>query len=700
MGIFIDIREKYGYLLIGVIAFAIIGFLLMDGLQSPNNAFQNTDNNAGSVNGYEITYPEYQTKVDEAIQNYQLQYNTTNIPEQTMTQLRNDAWNQYVQEKIMSEQFDILGVSVTKQELYDLFQGDEPHPVVQQQFQDPTTGVFNPQQIALFIQNLGTDDQNMSAAEKTMRWRNFEKYIKTDRLNTKYNNLVKQSVYTPEWLAKLNYKLESSTVDLQYLLFAFSDIAENEVTVTDADLQAYLNDHKKEFEQERSRSFSYVVFNVTPSAQDTAKALQSITETADKFRLANNDSIFTKLYSETPFDPNYYAKGELVSSIADTFFTIDSATVVGPYQEKGSFVVAKLIDRKMIADSVEARQIFFSGQVQTQEELQLKRDQADSLKVLIEAGDADFSSLAIQYSDDEDTKFDGGNLGWVKPGEQFQTINRALFYQYGEGDVFVVPSDRGFHLIEITKSNQNKEAVKVAFVTQQIRPSKNTSNNKYTEANQYRTKHGDAETFNAADANIKTASNILINASFVPNLGEARDLVKWSYNAKVGEVSPVFILDDRFVIALLTEAPEKGTPTVNSVKGKLEAAVKKQKKAELLAAKIGSSKDLNALATANGKTVLNASDVSFKNVTIGAFAEPVVAGAALAMENGAVSGPITGTQGVYIVKVTNKTPATDGADLSIQKMLTTQTVKFRVDEQLYPAIKDACDVEDLRYKFF
>lgn len=700
MGIFIDIREKYGYVLIGVIAFAIIGFLLMDGLQNPNNAFQNTDNNAGSINGYEITYPEYQTKVDEAIQNYQLQYNTTNIPEQTMTQLRNDAWNQYVQEKLMGEQYNILGINVTKQELYDLFQGDNPHPVVQQQFQDPTTGTFNPQQIALFIQNLGTDDQNMSSAEKTMRWRNFEKFIKTDRLNSKYNNLVKQSVYTPDWLAKLNYKLESTTVDLQYLLFAFSDVAENEVTVTDADLQAYLNDHKKEFEQGSARSFSYVVFNVAPSAQDTAKALQSITETAGKLADANNDSIFVKLYSETPFDPNYYGKGELVSSIADTFFTIDSGAVVGPYQEKGSFVVAKLVDRKMIADSVQARQIFFSGQVQTQEELQLKRDQADSLQALIAAGDADFESLAIQYSDDEETKFDGGKLGWIKPGEQFQTINKALFYTYSEGDVFVVPSDRGFHVMQITKSDQNKEAVKVAYVTQEIRPSKNTSNAKYTEANQYRTNHSDAESFNAADMNIKTASNILINASFVPNIGEARDLVKWSYNAKVGEVSPVFILEDRFVIALLTEAAEKGTPTVAGVKGKLEAAVKKQKKAELLADKIGSSKDLNALASANGKTVLNASDVSFKNVTVGAFAEPVVAGTALSMDNGEVSGPITGTQGVYIVKVTSKTPATEGTDLSIQKMLSTQTEKFRVDEQLYPAIKEASDVEDLRYKFF
>lgn len=697
MGIFIDIREKYGYVLIFVIALAIVGFLVMDAVQSPNSVFQSTDNNAGTVNGYEITYPEYQAKVDEAIQNYQLQYNTTNIPEQTMTQLRNDAWEQYVQEKIMGEQYSILGISVTKQELYDLFQGDNPHPVVQQQFQDPTTGTFNPQQIALFIQNLGVDDQNMSAAEKTMRWRNFEKFIKNDRLNAKFNNLVKQSVYTPDWLAKLNSSLEGTTVDMQYLLFAYSDVADNEVSISDADLKAYLDKHQKEFEQERTRSISYITFNVLPSAQDTTKALQSINETADKFRTANNDSIFVKLYSESPFDPKYYGKDELVSSVADTFFTIDSATVVGPYQEKGAFVLAKLVDRKMIADSVEARQILFS--VSTQEEVELKRNQADSLAALIETGDADFESLAIQYSDDEATKFEGGSLGWVKPGEKFQTIDRALFYQHNQGDVFVVPSDRGFHLIQITKADQNKEAVKVAFVTQTIRPSKNTSNAKYTEANQFLGSHGDAESFKAADANLKTATGIKINASFIPNLGEARDLVKWSYNAKVGEVSPVFILEDRFVIALLTDASEKGTPTVASVKGELEAAVKKQKKAEVLAAKIGSSKDLNSLASANGKTLLNASDVSFKNVTVGAFAEPSVAGAALAMENGAVSAPITGNQGVYIVKITNKTAAPEAADLTIQKMLTNQTEKFRVDEQLYPAIKDACDVEDLRYKF-
>lgn len=701
MGVIITIREKFMFVLTAAIALAIIGFLFMDATQSNTNVFQPDSNKAGSINGNEISYQEYSTYVDEAVQKYRLNNDVANIPDQVMNDIREDAWDEYVRINLMGAQYEIVGVTVTGEEVYEMFQGKNPHPMVAQQFRNPSTGMFDPQQISMFLQNIDNNDPNgMTAAEKRLRWQYFEEFVKQNRLDTKYNQLVSKSIYVPTWMAKQFYELQATTQNVNYVMIPYASVPDEQVQVTDADLKKYLDEHTDQFQQEQGRVINYVVFNLTPSKQDTATAKQFIEEKVEAFKKTKTDSLFVKLNSDRNFDPGYYSREELNSSMVDTFFTVDTGVVVGPYFEDSVFAMAKVLDRKMIADSVKARQIYFP--VATQEEINSKKALADSMKIEIEEGRVGFEEVFFQNMSDDIDLGSGGDMGWVKPGEQFFTIDRALFYQHKEGDIFVVPGEKGFHLIEITEANPTKEAVKVAIVTRKIVPSKATGNARYTEVNEFRMKHNTADAFkNAENVSVVKSSPIAINAYTISGInGDAREVVKWAFNANKGDVSDPFILQDKYVIAQLENVMEEGTASVENVRGQLELLVKQEKKAAIIKEKLKGASDLSTVADNNNTVVNTTTNISLDNVDFAMGQEPKVAGAAMALEVNAISKPVAGNAGVYLIQVTSREAVTEQPGYSLQQQQLMQMLISVANNQMFEAIKEASDVEDVRYKFY
>lgn len=701
MGVIITIREKFMFVLTAVIALAIIGFLFMDATQSNTNVFQPDSNKAGSINGNDITYPEYTAKVDEALQKYRLNNDVANVPDNVMNDIREQAWEEYVRTTLMGNQYEVLGIKVTGEEVYEMFQGSNPHPMVAQQFRDPNTGTFSPQQISMFLQNIDNDDPNgMTAAEKRLRWRYFEEFVKQNRLDTKYNQLVSKSFYAPTWMAKQFYQYQATTQNVNYVMVPYSSIPDDQVQVTDADLKKYLEEHADQFKQEKGRVINYVVFNLKPSKQDTAAALKFIEEKKESFTKTTTDSLFVKLNSDRNFDPGYYGRDELASSMIDTFFSVDTNVVIGPYFEDSIYAMAKVLDRKMIPDSVKARQIYFP--VTSQEEITTKKALADSLKIEIEEGRVGFEEVFFQNMSDDIDLGSGGDMGWVKPGEQFFTIDRALFYQQKEGEIFVVPGEQGFHLIEITEADPTKEAVKVAIVTRKIVPSKSTGNARYTEVNEFRMKHNTADAFkNAESVNVVTSPPISINSYQIPGVkGDAREVVKWAFNANKGDVSDPFILEDKYIVAQLENVMEEGTASVENVKGQLEVLVKQQKKAELIKEKLKGASSLDAIANSNNTMVNTATNINLDNYSFAMGQEPKVAGAAMALEPNTISKPIEGKAGVYVIQVTSREPATEQPGYTMQQQQLQQILMSVANQRLFEAIKEVSEVEDIRYKFY
>jgi peptidyl-prolyl cis-trans isomerase D len=698
MAVIMKIRNRLGAVIVALIAIAIISFLVMDALNSNSSLLRGNADTVGIINGQSVSIKNFDARYQELIENYKQQLQQSSLDEQTMLGLRDQTWNQILNEQLMGSQYATLGIQVTADELYDMVQGSNPHPQIVQAFSDPKTKKFDPSQVALFLQNLDNDE----TGETRRRWLNFEKYLKEDRIRTKYNNLIKKGLYVPAWLAKLDYEIKYSSVDFDFVFLPYSDIKDEEVKVTDEDIRQYIQKNKARFKQEASRTIEFVTFDIRPSASDTAKALSWLEGQLTKFAETDDDSIFIKLYSDKPFDDKYFTKEELVSSVKDTFFKIDTNVIVGPYLEEGYYIAAKLLDRKMIADSVEARHILL---VPTrQEEVEPLRNKADSLKKEIEKG-TDFATLAAQFSKDTETASKGGNWGVIKPGDKFETIDKALFYKHTEGDVFVVGSNDGFHVIQITKAVPSKTAVKVAFLARQITPSQETQRAVFAQAQAFAAANNSLEKFRNSNLkdDIKKSPALQQNDYFIFGIGVAREIVKWAFEAREGEVSPVFTLDDKYVVAALTKVAEKGIASVDNVRDEVKPEVMKEKKAVLLSQKVKSlnAASIEALASSLGKTVHTANSISFSNVYLPeAGPEPKVANRAFSLNVNTLSEPLAGDNGVYVLYVKNITPAPVSSDYSAHKQTIRSQLESRVDFSLFESMKKAAAIEDLRYKFY
>jgi peptidyl-prolyl cis-trans isomerase D len=698
MAVIMKIRNRLGAVIVALIAVAIVSFLLMDALNSNSSLLRGSSDSVGSINGQAVSIKTFDARYQENIENYKQQFQQTNIDEQTTLGLRDQTWNQMVNELLMGEEYAKLGIQVTAEELYDMVQGSNPHPSVVQAFSDPKTKKFDASQVAMFLQNMDND----TTGDTRKRWLNFEKFLKEDRIKTKYNNLIKKGLYVPTWLAKIDYETKYSSVDFDFVFLPYSDIKDEEVKVTDDDIRNYISKNKGKFKQEASRSIEFVTFDVKSSSSDTAKALSWLEGQLNNFANTEDDSVYIKLYSDKPFDDKYFTKDELISSIKDTFFKIDTNVIVGPYLEDGYYIAAKLLDRKMLADSVEASHILL---VPTrQEEVEPFRKKADSLKTEIEKG-ADFAALASLFSKDTENAMNGGKWGVIKPGEKFETVDKALFYKHKQGDVFVVGSNDGFHVIKITKAVPVKTAVKVAFLARQIMPSQETQRAVFAKAQAFASANNTLEKFRASDRkdDIKSASKLTQNDYMIFGIGNSREIVKWAFDAKAGEVSTVFTLDDKYVVAVVTSVAEKGVATVDNVRDEVKPEVIKEKKAALLSQKVKSANasSLDALAGALGKEVQSVSGLNFSNIFLPeAGPEPKITNLAFGLSANVLSEPLAGDNGVYVLNVKSITPAPATSDFSTQKQTIKAPLESRVEGGIFESLKKASDVEDERYRFY
>lgn len=707
MAVIMTIRDKFGYVLVGGIAFAIILFLLGDALGTGRGMFQATSNDAGMVDGSAISYDEYGARLDKNIRNAELQSGETNLSEEVMSSLREQTWNELVREKLLNREFEKLGIAVTKDEIYQMFFGPNPHQYIAQSFTDPATGQFNALAVQNYIDNLNVSDGNGTAEEKRARWNAFEQALIRERLESKYTALLKQSVYIPKWYTTAYAGFKNASVNIDYVYLPFASVSDDQIKVSDSDLKQYLNDHKAEFEQDEFRVVDYVVFNVVPSAKDTADALEDLNTMYDLFKEAKNDSTFVVRNSETPYTGQYYTKDELLSSIADSLFVVDTNTYIGPYLEKGNFTVAKLIDRKMLPDSAEVALLNFRAT--NQAEFDSLTKMADTLVKQINAGTQKFEDLYATYGADSvnmPLAATNGVVGWVKAGETDLVpayVQQQVLYYQPQGNAVLYFDNTGLVQIAYVKTaTPVKEAVKVAFLSRPVLPGKATEKDFYDKANAFFAENNTADKFNAnKNVSIVTSPQLKKGDNLVAGLGVARELVKAAYTAKVGDVLPPVVLEGKFVVAMVKQASEGGLPTVDAVRPQLEAAVKKQKKADFLKEKIGADKDLNSIATKNGTNVNKATNLSLNANQVGEGSEPSVAGAALALGQGEVSKPIVGTNGVYVIQVTSTTPGTVSEESAgFEKQIMGMNLQNQVEMNYFNALEDGADVVDERYKFY
>lgn len=702
-----NIRNRAGILVAVVIGLALVAFILGDALQQGNTIFQKSQNKIAVINGESIQYIDFQKKVDEFGEINKLNSDKNQLDENAWVQVREQTWQNYLRDILMGEVYDELGIAISGEELFDLIQGNNIHPIVQQIFANPTTGQIDRSQIVRFLKNLETG----VSPEQRDYWLYLEKQISDDRILSKYNNLVKQGLYVTSEEAQNSVNNNERQISFDYISLSHGSIADSTVKINEKDLKKYYNEHIEEYSQEKTRRIEYVVFPVTPSEQDNLHAKEWIDEILGDFSTAEDNIQFTNSNSDVSFVDTWAKQEDLTAKISNWIYEEGAKEndVYGPYFEGEAYKLAKLHSIEMLPDSVEARHILLK--VASQQELVAKQALADSLKTVIEKGN-DFSALARNYSTDTGSAINGGDLGWFARGTMVKSFEDAAF-DNKVGEVAIATSQFGIHIIQTTKRSALSQQVKVAYLIRTVVASDVTYQKAYGEASRFASENRTNEKFEAAIAEqnlSKRVATLREQDRTVVGLENPRSLVRAAFETEVGDIlsdfreSSIFELGDNFVIATLVEAFEDGNAPFKSVRSRVELAVTKEKKGKKLIEKmnaaLSSNDDFAVIAQKLGTEIKSASNINFNSFSIpNAGVEPGVIGAISAMQIDQISKPVNGNNAVYLMKVTSVTEGAE-TDVALEKQNLIKSLGYRASFQSYEAVKNAAEIEDNRSRFY
>ena len=607
----------------------------------------------------------------------------------------------------MGEVYEELGINVSSDELYDLIQGNNIHPIVRQIFGDPNTGQVNRAAIVGFLKNLETG----VAADQRAYWYYLEKQIADDKALTKYNNLVRQGLYVTTEEAQNSMTKSARQVSFDYIALPHTSVADSTLKISDRDLKKYYNDHSESYKEEKTRKIEYIVFPVVPSQQDDQAAKIWIEDIKSDLTTTEDNIQFTNANSDENFVDVWVKEDDLNTDIANWIYSEGANVndVYGPYFEDGAYKLAKVHAIEMLPDSVQARHILL--EVKTQAEIATKQALADSLKTLIDNG-ADFAALAREYSSDTGSAIEGGDLGWFTRTQMVKPFADVAF-ENKKGETSVVISQYGIHVVQPTNRSPLTKQVKVAYLVRIVNSSDETYQKAYAKASQFASENRNLAKFEEAvkAQNLsKRMATLREQDREVIGLVNPRQLVRAAFSANVGEIlsdfreSTIFELGDNYVIAVLVEAKEDGIAPFESVKSRVELAVAKEKKSEQLVQKMESvlsgNDDFAVIAQELGASIKTAENVNFNSFSVpGAGAEPALVGTISTMSADQISKPVKGNNGVYLVKVTAVTENAE-TDLEQEKKNLAQTLGYRASYSAYEAVKNAAEIEDNRSRFY
>ena len=700
------IRNRAGLLVGIVIGMALLAFVLGDLFSQGGAAFRGDRFEIAEVAGKSIPYKSFRNEVEELSEINKFSRGQSTIDAETREQIRQQVWQRMTREYVMADVYDDLGIAVSAEELWDMVQGENIHPMIRRIFTNPETGQVNTLAIIRFLKSYDQDP----SGQRRAYWLYLEDQMIRERKFTKFSNLVNKGLYitTPEseQLANLNAR----SVDFNFVMQNFRAIPDSLISISQGDLKDYYENHQQLYKQSANRDIEYVAFDIEPTEKDIESAREYITDMQEDFRQASENREFVNLNSDVQFDDNYYKQEELSGSIADFMFSASPGDIYGPYREEGAFKLSKLTDVRYLPDSVRARHILIQPSRRTRN-IQQAQNQADSLLQEIRQG-ADFAELAEQYSDDQATAPEGGNLGWIKRGEMIESITDTAFFS-STGDIKLVQSQYGFHILEVLEKGRTTKKVQVGTLVRRIEPSSETYQSVYTEASKFAGKNQSYEDFQEAiqeqDMTKRMANSVQINSRSIPGLEDARNLIRSAFNTKEGKIitsnnDPIFEISEKFIVAFVTDVNEEGIAPLEDVENDVRLAVKENKKAALLKERfteaLGDSKSLAAVASELGLEIMEANDVNYNSYSIpGAGSEPALVGAATAMEQDQISYPIQGENGVYMIRV-NRVEEGQKMPSDMIRQREMQRFQRTAAFEAFTALKEAAEIVDKRHKFY
>ena len=699
MGIMGFLRDRMGKILAITIGFALLAFIVGEVIKSGGSFFKDDRNMLGEVGGEKVAYDEFNKKVEQNSAQFRQQSGQSALSPQILAYVQENTWNQYVSQLILQKEVEKIGLSVGDAEVKSMISGNNPNPQIIQAFGDPKTGQLDRNRLNNFLSQLPTLSPDVQK-----QWQDFGDQMIDAKLSEKYVSMVTNGLYVNTLDAKDDYEAKNKLVNFKYVTLDYASLPDNKITVTDDDYQSYYNDHKGEFKNpQESRTIDYVAINAAPSKDDSLAIKKQADKLAVDFKASTNDSLFVQINAETKTPLTYQHKGRLDAKTDSIMFSSPNGFVYGPYLSNGSYKIAKLVDAHTEPDSVKARHILIDDKTIGVDKAIAK---ADSIKKLIQGGKS-FAELANTYSIDKNSAVKGGDLGTFGRGAMIPVFEDAVF-KGKKGDLVVVPSQFGVHLIEIEEQKGSSKVAKVAVVDVPLKASSATQTVAYSKAQDFLaklTKDNFDEQAKKAGLVKKTAADITGTAAAVQGIDNAREIVRWAFTASNGDFSDkVYIAGNQYIVASLVQVKPKGQLSLDAVKKQIEPLVKNKVKAkaltEKLQAALSGSSNIDQVAQKAGSKVLPIQNIVFANPVIpGAAAEYKVIGAIFGSQPNKLSAPFEGQAGVFVYSVDSFTNPAPFANGSREKQQLAQAIMQRAYSQVFEALKDKANVKDYRAKF-
>ncbi|MEJ7780381.1 MAG: SurA N-terminal domain-containing protein [Daejeonella sp.] len=697
------LRNRAGIIIVGAIGFAIIAFLVSDAVQMGGSFLNSSQTEVGEVDGEAIPIHQFNEQVELNTNNFKQQMGQNNLDPQMTSYVIENTWNQSVSRILMNKEVKRLGLQVSRNELNDLVTGRNPDPQILQNFGDPQTGQLNRVQLNSFLENVKTQD---AASPVSQQWSSFLVNIRESKLAQKYNNLVKNSLYVTSLEAREDYNQRNKLANFKYVNMEYSSVPDNQAKITDQDYKDYYSENKFRYKNpQETRTFEYIVFDANPSRADSTEIKAMVDKTAAEFRAATNDSLYVSINSETKMPVSYVRKGQLDPALDSAVFAASSGAFIGPVFSNGQYKMVKVLDIKVGPDSVKASHILINPA--TEGGADKAKAKADSLRNLIARG-ASFTELAAKFGTDA-SKDKGGELGTFGRGAMIPAFEEAVF-NGKTGDLKVVTTQFGVHVIRIDGQIGSARVAKVAMVDKSMSASSKTQQEAYSKATAFVSAANDVKSFDTgarkAGYSKLIAENVVATQSSIPGLDGPREMIRWVFGADKGDVSEqVFEMGSKFAVAKVVDVFEEGTLPLEQVKKQIELLVRNQVKARSLSGKmekaLSGSSSIEQVAQKAGRPVTPVQNIVFANPVIPGIAqENKLVGAIFGSQPGKLSQAVEGESGVYVFVVNGFSTPAPLTNAFKQKVQVAQALLQRAPGEAFKVLRDKAEIEDNRVKFF
>ena len=694
MAVLNNIR-KHGIFLIIIIALALFSFVLSGVIGNGNTATKG-ESIVATINGVDLPREDFMKKVEVAQRSLG--------PNAPTNQAMNIVWNRELRRVILEEQYESLGLSAEKAQISNsLKTALASNPAFQNEL-----GAFSDLKMQEYIASIKAAAETGNT-QAYSAWLDFENSTVNTILEKNYFNLINGGLITTLAEGKQEYHFQNDNIDIEFLEIPYAKIADADVAVTDKEIETYIRAHSKDYEVAPQVDIQYVSFLENPSEEDNEIAKIEISKLLPDFATTDDISEFVNANSDITYSDRWYLKNDLPVKIADDIMAQNLNEIYGPYKDNETYNIASVFETKKMADSAKAKHIlirFYGLSTAPQDVVRTKESAkklADSILRVIKRNATKFDVLAAEFSEDLSNKDKGGDLGYFSPGRMVKPFNDYIF-DNKTGDIGVVETDYGFHVIEIDDQKNIQKAVKVALIVKKIEASEKTINDVFSKATKFEIAAKDADFNELAKEGGLSASPVNkigeLDAN-IPGVGENRSIVTWAFNkdTNIGDVKR-FNTTNGYVIAQLTRKNSKGLKSIAEASATVTPILRNEKKAKLIRESI-SSTDIKKVASSQNLSTKIANAITMANPTIaGAGTEPKVIGTAFGLKLGETSKLIDGVKGVFMVKVTAVNNAPDLQDYSaFANQLNTSSAAF-IDANAFNALKNKADIEDNRAAFY